>query len=83
MKRNEAAIAVAELRVAQSRRDLDLGLHRLRARLSRPSTLAAAVVAGMLAGILLGLTRRVRTGAVAGTLAAALIRYGMKRLTSS
>lgn len=72
------AIAAAELRVVQSRRDLRDGLRRLRSRLPRPSFVAAAAVVAAL--LVFSLTRRGRTAAVAGWLAAALIRRGAEHL---
>jgi hypothetical protein len=79
MARHASAIASAELRVVQSRRELRDDLRRLRFRVSQPSFLAAAAV-GALLGFLL--TRRGRTGAVAGTLATALIRRALKHRPS-
>ena len=68
------AIAAAELRVEQSRRDLLGALHLLRSRLSQPSTLATATLLGFL------LTRSDRMGAVFGALATALLRYTLRRV---
>lgn len=76
-----SAIAAAELRVVQSRRDLRDGWGRLRRRLSQPSSLAAAAAAGVLVGF--SLTRRGRTGAVARSLATALIRLGVEHLVAA
>ena len=73
-----SAIGAAELRVAQSRRELRDGLRSLRCSLSRPPFLAAVAAAGVLLG--LSLMRRGRTGMVAGALATALIRYGVEHL---
>lgn len=78
MGRHASAMVAAELRVVQSRRELRDGLRRLRSRLSRPSSLAAAAALAALLGFLL--TRRGRLGAVAGALAIALIRRGVERL---
>ena len=78
MTRHASAIAAAELRVAQSRHDLRVGLRRVQWRLSQPSVLAAAVAMGVLLGF--ALTRRGRTGAVAGMLATGLLRYGAEYL---
>jgi hypothetical protein len=75
-----SAIAAAELRVVQSRHNLRVGLRRLRRRLSRPSFLAAAAAVGALLGFLL--TRRGSTGAVAATVATALIRHALKHRPS-
>ena len=69
-----SAIAAAELRVKQSRRELRGALHLLRSRLSQPSTLAAATLFGFL------LTRSGRMGAVFGALGTALLRYTLRRL---
>ena len=79
MTRDVSTIAAAELRVVQSRRELRDDLRRLRFRVSQPSFLAAAVV-GALLGFLL--TRRGSTGAVAGTVATALIRHALKHRPS-
>lgn len=78
MASHASAIFAAELRVVQSRRDLRDRLHRLRSRLPRPSFVAAAAVAAAL--LVFSLTRRGRTGVVAGLLAAALIRRGAEYL---
>ena len=78
MPRHGSAIVAAELRVEQSRRELREGLRRLRSRLSRPSFLAAAAALGALLGF--SLTRGLRMRALAGALAAALIRLGVKQL---
>lgn len=78
MARHASAIVAVELRVVQSRRELRDGLRRLRSRLSRPSSLAAAAALGALLGFLL--TRRGRMGALAGALAIALIRHGVGHL---
>jgi len=80
MASQASALVAAELRVVQSRHGLRDSLHRLRRRLSRPSFLAAAAAVGALLGLVL--TRRVRMGAVAGWLAAALIRRGVKHLVA-
>jgi hypothetical protein len=73
-----SAVAAAELRVVQSRRDLCGSWRRLRARLSRPSFLAAAAGVGALLG--LSLRRGGPTDALAGTLAAALTRHVVEHL---
>lgn len=75
-----SAIDAAELRVAQSRRELRDGLRGLRGSLSRPPFLAAVAAAGVLLGF--SLVRRGRTGVVAGALATAMIRYGVDHLLS-
>ena len=80
MARHAPAIAAAELRVVQSRRELRAGLRRAQWRLSQPSFLAAAVAVGALLGF--SLTRRGRTGAVAEMLATALLRYCAEYLTA-
>lgn len=72
-----ASIAAAELRVIQSRRELRGALRRLGARLARPPSLAAAAAAGALVGF--AMTRLGGAAALARTLAAALLRYGMAR----
>lgn len=72
MARRARAIAAAELRVVQSRHDLRYGWRRVRATLSQPLFLAAAVAAGALVGF--SLTRRGRT------LAAALVSLGVDYL---
>lgn len=73
-----SAIVAAELRVVQSRRELRGRLRRLQSRLSPPlAWAAAAAVAALFA---FSLTRRGRTGVVAGTVATALIRYAVQRL---
>ena len=73
-----SAIVAAEFRVVQSRRELRDGLRRLRRRLSRPPFLAAAAAVAALLGF--ALARRIRTGAVVGLLATALIRHAVKHL---
>jgi hypothetical protein len=78
MARRASAIAAAELRVVQSRRDLRDGWRRVRFRLSQPSFLAAAAAAGALLGF--SLTRRTRAGTVARPLATALILLGVEHL---
>lgn len=80
MRRHASAIAAAELRVIQSRHELRDALRRLQHRSPPPYLLAAAVVAGALVGLLL--TRRVRTGALAATLATALLRRALKHRSS-
>ena len=67
-------IAIAELRVAQARRELHGGLRRLRSSLSRPSCLAAAALVGFALG------RRDGTGVLAGMLAKTLIGRGAAHL---
>jgi hypothetical protein len=64
--------------VLQSRQDLRDRLHRLRCKLSRPSFLVPAAAVGALLAFVL--TRRGRMGAVALTLATALIRPALKQL---
>ena len=64
-------IAASELRVEQSRRGLYSNLRRLRRRLSRPSSLAAAASAGALIGF--ALTREGGTRTLSA-LVAALVR---------
>jgi len=81
MARRASAIIAAEMRVAQSRRELREGWRRLRRRLSQPSSLAAAAVAGALLGF--WLTRRTRAGTVARPLAVALIRLGVQHLVAA
>jgi len=81
MARHARAIAAAELRVVQSRHDLRDGWRRVRATLSQPIFVATAVAAGVLVGF--SLTRRARTGAVAGLLATALIRLGVQHLVAA
>ena len=78
MARHASAIGAAELRVAQSRRELRDGLRGLRCSLSRPPFLAAVAAVGVLFGF--SLMRRGRKGVVAGLLATALIRYGVENL---
>ena len=68
MARHSLAIAAAELRVAQARRELHERLLCLRRSLARPSCLAAAALFGFSLG------RRDRKGAVAGMLAKAMLR---------
>jgi hypothetical protein len=72
-----ASIAEAQLRVAQSRRELALRLRRLGASLARPSSLLAAAAAGALVSI--SLTRLGGAGALARALAAAVLRHGVAR----
>ena len=79
MARHASAISAAELRVVQSRRELRGGLRRLRFTVSQPSFLTAAA-AGAVLGFLLA--RRARPGAVAGTVATALIRHALKHRAS-
>jgi hypothetical protein len=68
MARHSPAIAAAELRVMQSRRELHEHLLCLQRSLARPSSLAAAALFGFSRG------RRDRTGAAAGMLARAMLR---------
>jgi phytoene dehydrogenase-like protein len=68
------AIAAAELRVIQSRRELRGALRRLGASLARPPSLLAAVAAGALAGF--AVTRLGGAGALARGLARAALRHG-------
>jgi hypothetical protein len=65
------AIAAAELRVAQARRELRDDLRRLQRSLSGPSYLAAAALFGFWLG------RRDGAGTAAGMLATTLIRRGV------
>jgi len=78
MARRARAIAAAERRVVQSRRDLRDGWRRVRATLSQPIFVATAVAAGVLVGF--SLTRRTRAGTVARPLATALILLGVEHL---
>lgn len=78
MARHASEIVAAELRVVQSRRELREGWRRLRYRLTRPSSLAAAVALGALLGF--SLKRRGRAAAVVGWLAAAWLRHGVRHL---
>jgi hypothetical protein len=68
MARHSPAIAAAELRVTQARRELHGHLLRLRRSLARPSCLAAAALFGFALG------RRDGKGIVAGMLARTLLR---------
>ncbi|OGA58047.1 MAG: hypothetical protein A3G81_24775 [Betaproteobacteria bacterium RIFCSPLOWO2_12_FULL_65_14] len=73
-----SAIAAAELRVVQSRRELRGRLRHLQSRLS--PALAWAAAAGVAALVAFSLMRRGRWGALAGTVATALIRHAVQRL---
>jgi hypothetical protein len=70
-----SAITAAQLRVAQSRRELGSGLRRLGATLSRPSSLVAAAAVGAVLGF--SLARLGSAGALVRGLGAAVLRHGM------
>ena len=72
------ALVAAELRVADSRRDLRDRWQRLRGQLARPSSLVAAAAVGALLGV--SLRPRGRTGVIASMLASGLIRHGATQL---
>jgi hypothetical protein len=75
-----SAVAEAERRVIESRRELRLGVRRLRTRLARPPVLVTAVAVGALLAFLLA--RRRGTSAIAGPLATALLLRGVDYLVS-
>ena len=72
--RRVAAIAAAELRVAQARGDLHDSLRRLRRSLAHPSCLAAAALLGFALG------RRDGMGFAAAKLATVLLARGAAHL---
>ncbi len=72
------ALIAAELRIADSRRELRDRSHGLRGQLARPSSLLAAAAVGALVGV--SLRPRGRTGVIASMLASALVRHGATQL---
>jgi hypothetical protein len=73
-------VAEAEQRVMTSRRELRLGVSRLRTRLTQPPILVAALAVGALLAFVAA--RRGRASALAGPLAMALLLRGVDYLLS-
>jgi hypothetical protein len=78
MARHASAIAAAEQRADRARGEMHAGFRRLRAKVSRPAFLVAALaLGGFLAFVL---THRGRTGALLRPLATAMLIQALKHL---